>query len=307
MHLDKFLILCFIILQIHCWSEVPISFSGYDWQIKEPSYRMGPGYNNWSSNQTFIDSNGYLHLNIFKHNDDWYCSEIFSDSHFGYGTYTFEVESGYQVMDNNMVLGLFVYYNDTQELDIELSRWGHDTTPNSIYVMQPSKLGNYAFFESPVELEGTFIHKIKWYPDRVEFVSAFGSVDDNEVFMTWIYRGPDNFIPHEERVHLNLWLLYGTSPASEEGQEVIIRSFSFTEHPSDDDDDDLPPDDEPLPDDEPSVGEICFEIGMFWIYVGVVALCIVVLIGILLCTVRSKKVAASNRLKHATSFQMHKL
>jgi hypothetical protein len=46
-----------------------ITFSGYQWMVKEGT-GLGPGPNNWSANNVWVDANGDLHLqSLYRHTD----------------------------------------------------------------------------------------------------------------------------------------------------------------------------------------------------------------------------------------------
>ena len=190
-----------------------IDFSGYTWRVKHSPDRMGPGNNLWSNstNDVWVDKEG-LHLKISKHEDNnWYCTEIYTEKSFGYGTYIFylatELEDRFvganNPLDNNVVLGLFTWDNNTcennanSEIDIELARWpiinnpdgpdnpeGNDKILN--YSVQPTggtgtgygcptrnniTDGNII----PMELTGDYTtHVFKWMPNSVQFDSYHG-------------------------------------------------------------------------------------------------------------------------------------
>ncbi len=90
-----------------------------------------PGPNYWSSDRTLVwaDDDG-LHLSATPHEvagtNQWWCTQVYSQDVFGYGTYTFVVaQTDQPLTDSWITLGLFTYdwqgtYNYT-ELDVEFT------------------------------------------------------------------------------------------------------------------------------------------------------------------------------------------
>jgi len=98
-----------------------IDFSGYTWEIKEQiSEPTGPRANYWSAENVCVRRNSYIELTISNKNDQWYASEVRLSKALGYGTYKFKVSSSLNKLDKHTVLGLFLYANDNQEIDIEI-------------------------------------------------------------------------------------------------------------------------------------------------------------------------------------------
>ena len=65
--------------------------------------------------------------------------EVTSDKSFGYGTYRFTHSGSLKDLDPNIVLGIFTYLDDNNEIDFELGRWGQATEPkNAQFVVQPA-------------------------------------------------------------------------------------------------------------------------------------------------------------------------
>lgn len=200
-----------------------LEFSGYSWNVKNGNF--GPGPNWWTDATTdvYTDANGALHLPIVNKNGTWYSSEIYLPNSLGYGTYHFETASSVDLIDPNMVLGLFLYQDDTHELDIEYSRWGWAAGPNVGYSVQPaSTKGNN--FQYSVTLQGApVINEINWQADHIDFRISQNGTILNE----WTYTGADNFVPGGERVHLNFWLMSGLAPIDGRNGEVVVNKFEF--------------------------------------------------------------------------------
>ncbi len=202
-----------------------IDFSGYTWTVK--SGFNGPGPNNWddSSSSVFLDDTNQLHLKVSKIADQWYSSEVYLPNSLGYGTYEWETPTRVDKIDTNLVLGLFMYQDDTHEIDIEFSQWGVPSEKNVLnYTVQPyTTTGNTQSY--PLVLtDGTSTHKIEWTKDYI----LFSTWQNGQKIGERNYTGSDNFVPGAERVDMNFWMVKGNAPATGTDQEIIIKSFKFT-------------------------------------------------------------------------------
>ena len=210
-----------------------ITFAGREWTVR--SGYGGPGPNHWSNSEenVWIDENGWLHLKIRYENGTWYCSEVSSVQPTQYGTHRFYVIGRLDLFDRNVVFALFLYANDTTEVDIEFSRWGNEWSWfNSQYVVQPwYHTGNVERFW--MSLNGTYTtHYINWQPDSIRFESIHGHYEEPPswwyLIHSWLYTGAD--IPQENEslyVCINLWLCNGTPPSNGEEVEVVIEDIDL--------------------------------------------------------------------------------
>lgn len=57
----------------------------------------------------------------------WNCAEVQMMHPIKYRQVAFQIESNIDSIDKNSVFGLFLYRDDTSEIDIEISRWGLDS------------------------------------------------------------------------------------------------------------------------------------------------------------------------------------
>jgi hypothetical protein len=116
---------------------IHINFSDNVWEVK--TGYDGPGNNTFSSSAVYVDSSGYLHLKILKAGSTWYCGEVINTMSRGYGTYVFTTRGRVDLLDQNIVLGLFTW--DTahpyEEIDVEISKWGSADNDNCQFVVQP--------------------------------------------------------------------------------------------------------------------------------------------------------------------------
>lgn len=218
------------------WPMV-LYFSGLTWNIK--CGQWGPRSNYWSASEdnVWVDAEG-LHLKITNREDQWQCAEVWTQESFGYKEYMFHVASGIDHLDKNVVAGLFIYKSDTEEIDIEFSRWGNaDKANNGQYVVQPAWAG--CLLEFPVALNDTYsTHRFIWDPSRVIFQSIHGHYNrpprPSYDIQTWVYDGNPCPMPtpSTEKVHINLWLMDPGGPSDGQPAELIVRGVSIADPPT---------------------------------------------------------------------------
>jgi hypothetical protein len=208
-----------------------ISFSGYEWTVKDHNRKIGPGPNFFSASNVSLDDAGRLHLQIRKSGNRWTVAEVINTASLGYGTYSWTIGSA-PVFDPNVVLGLFTWndapdYNH-REIDFEYAKWGNASdTNNAQYVVQPySTAGNEHRFRDPYLVAGV-THSFTWRPDRVDFRTDYA----NGTSHTWAYTGPDVPVPGGENARINFWLFRGSAPQDGQDASVVIESFRHTPLP----------------------------------------------------------------------------
>jgi hypothetical protein len=220
-----------------------IEFSGLEWTVKASSAPVGPGPNMFSDDKdnVFVDDKGRLHMRITRSGSQWDCAEVISKKSFGYGTYQFELETNFDTLDPNVILGLFTWSNEPafhhREIDVEIARWGDPKNENTQFVVQPyTNAGNIVRFELPRGLNAS-THRFTWKADRVDFESRSGgdAEDATKDAKVLIRRQTfDHDVPRAggENARINLWLMDGKPPRQAREVEVIVRRFTFSPLPS---------------------------------------------------------------------------
>ncbi len=207
-------------------------FGGYTWTSR--SEYGGPGPNNWQPQNARLDSEGHLHLQISNINGKWYCAEIETSQRLGFGTYQWQVSSPVDQLDRNVVLGLFNYptpdvgADGTNEIDIEIARWGDASWPNGNYTVWP-KVASYGPAETifNFSLSGspsTYI--FTWTKTSVTFQAFSGS----RLIKSWTFApgGANRIASQPMPVFMNLWLFNGQAPSDGKPVDVEITGFKFT-------------------------------------------------------------------------------
>lgn len=262
--------LLLIILLFSCQQSEPefngrdgdfLTFSGLQWEIKHSSQLLGPGPNYFSDhpNDVWIDDQDYLHLSVREHDGIWYCTEVVSVDTFAYGTYIFTIDGNLKNIDQNIVLGLFTWDNNTfqeeanSEVDIEFAKWGIDTVENTLqYGVQPINFGEfypervYKPEVDPQNWVGVSTHVFTWTDTLITWQSWTGSEYNNgPPLAEWSfnldnparikYEGENQSDPviipapgNTTNARMNLWLVNGpVGPANQFNHEVIIQKFQF--------------------------------------------------------------------------------
>lgn len=211
-----------------------IQWSGYTWNVRNgPQQLSTPGPNYWSSSNVWIDQNGWLHLRISKVDGQWCCAEVATQQSFGYGTYTFYTVSRLDNFDQNVVLGLFAYADNSHEVDIEYSKWGSAVNNNGWFTVQPPPITmGYNSQAFNIQMSGTYATSyFTWTPNYVYFESdgghyAPGTAPSGNVFSS--FTSYKQVTPGDEKADINLWLFNGVPPSNGSSAEVVISSFTFT-------------------------------------------------------------------------------
>lgn len=206
-----------------------VTWSGVTWAIKTSRSPVGPGPNLFDKSNVSLDGQGRLRLQIVRNTSGaWTAAEIVGPATYGYGTYTFTIDSPVDALDPNVVLGLFTWSDRARfahrEIDIEFARWGDATEPtNAQYVVQPYDTGSHlGRFSQPADAPTT--HRFTWRSGRIDWQSldsAGGTIAE------YTYTGSDVPPSGDERVRLNLWLFGGAAPTDGQPVEVIVSSFAF--------------------------------------------------------------------------------
>jgi hypothetical protein len=215
-----------------------IQFGGYTWEVR--SGTGGPGPNIWDDANAWLDATGALHLTLTHVGSAWHCVEIVTTQRLGYGTYQFDVTGRIDQLDRNVVFGLFNYPtpdvgpDETNEIDIEMARWGKAADPNGNYTVWPAQPGvnrTYKTFEFSLTGDKT-TQRFTWMPQSVDFASAPGSASDNQTpYAAWNDQpaASGQYIPQKAvPLHMNLWLFQGNAPTNQQEVELVVKRFTFT-------------------------------------------------------------------------------
>jgi len=220
-------------------SAATLQFSGYTWEVR--SGEGGPGPCHWNPANAFVDAAGQLHLKLSQEDGTWSCAEVslVETNRLGFGVYQFEVIGAIDTLDRNVVLGLFNYPppdvgpDSTNEIDVEIARWGNPDYPNLNFTAWPTRdnlLPQGKVYE--FSLAGTYTtHRFTWRSNGILFQSLNGHRSDNRnPIARWQFspKSPARYVPqHPLPVHINLWLFDGQPPTDGREVEIVISKFSY--------------------------------------------------------------------------------
>ncbi len=218
-----------------------IKWCNYYWNVKSGG-PMGPGNNFWSKDNVWVDYNGNLHLKISQNGDMWYCAEIWTNDRLPLGKYLFWVIGWLDQLDKNVVLGLFNYPtpdvgpDGTNEIDIEMSRWGNPFNRIGGYTVWPNKSGaDRWYWTYPFILtEENTTHRFVWRKGSVYFQSLQGHREWNDNNNSEITNRttPPSYARYVSQksmpLHINLWLYNSQPPSNGEPVEIMIRKFAYS-------------------------------------------------------------------------------
>lgn len=216
-----------------------LRFSGHEFVVRQAGVG-GPGPNNWSARNAWVDEQGRLHLKLARRGGKWYAAEVYTRQRLGFGRYEFRIETNLDRLDRNVVLGLFHYPTSdvgpdaTHEIDIEFARWGR----------RSGAVGNYTVWPVDAALDYT-TRRFRMPANAARTTHVYHRSADKVTFTSWRGHGTGSgrriarwrFAPRDAAarisqepmpLHINLWGHRGNPPSDGRDVEVIISSFSFT-------------------------------------------------------------------------------
>jgi len=211
-------------------TNAPINFSGYEWRVRNAPSRRGDTNNLYDPSNAWTDSNGALHLRIAKLSGKWTCAEVSLTRNLGYGTYSFVVRDTSQLAPS-VVFTMFTwdYAGDDQnnrEMDIEISRWGDQSTKNAQFEVQPFFVpANVTRFNVP---SGPLTHSFSWEPGKVSFRTMRGTVTDSRTEVVNEHAFTSGVpVPGAESVRMALYIYGPADDALQNDTEVVIEKFEY--------------------------------------------------------------------------------
>lgn len=221
-----------------------LSFSGFEWYVRQTSEPEGPMNNLFGGTGTSVDvlPDGALRLSITYQEGDWYAAEVWTTKSLGYGTYTFRIRTPLAQLHPDLIFGAFTYSRAfayfNREIDIEFSAWGKDAQAlKGQYVIQPfNRAGNLHAFPAR-QFSGPSSQQFTWLPDRIEFASWLGygekpQAGDPRLIDAWTFGDAKSIPKPSAAVHMNLYLFNGRPPGKKDGyQLVIVDGFEFKAAP----------------------------------------------------------------------------
>ena len=219
----------------------PIYWSGLAWtpstgcNVNNACFRELP-------DTLFVDTSGRLHLRIINNNGKWWSSEISTVSaNFGYGTYSWVVETPIGRLDPASVIGMFTYngVRDANapkgdphvghlEADFEVTRWRTPQNRSDLQETIQPYWNPYNIRRVPLPLWQTpLTFTFTWAPTSTTFVVRRGAGTTGPVVTKWTTSSVIGAPRPGTKVLLDFWNYEGP-PLSWTSQEAVIDSFTYT-------------------------------------------------------------------------------
>ncbi len=203
-----------------------IIFGGYQWEIRQGFGEPGGTPNKYDPANVWLGKDGRLHLRIAGSLGHWTSAEVTLKRSPGYGSYRLALRD-VSKMDLAAVFTMSVVGDGpSNQMDIEVSKWGETFTRNGQFVIQPyyipANTVQFAIAPGPV----TFL--MRWNPGRAEFHAIRGITSNWEsnairkhVFTSGVLS------PRNESVRMSLYVFGNKSNPLRLGTEVIVDSFEY--------------------------------------------------------------------------------
>ncbi len=215
-----------------------LDWKGHTWQVTASGMA---GVCDGDPANVSVDVDGYLHLRIANNGGTWSAAEVFTTDRVGFGTYQWQIDGPIDVLDPNVVLGLFPYGpaagiggDGTNEIDIEYSRWGRANGANGDWTNYPasgSTIGEHSYSFS-LGGETLSTSRFTWTGTSITdflFAGLVPSDTTAKAIETWTYEPPNPMvnIPQEALpLGMNLWC-FEAPPSNDTPVEIVIRDFAF--------------------------------------------------------------------------------
>jgi hypothetical protein len=213
-----------------------INWSGRTWYVYSGGPH-GPGGNYYSANNVWKDSStGYLHVRLSKSGSTWYCADLYTTTNLTYGKYQWWVDGRIDLLDSNVVLGLYNYggVDNFNEVDIEYGK----------RLNKARRIGNFGAYPntSPgghrsgdsfnLSLSGTFTtQRFTWRSNSIYFQGLHGHHNDN-ANQYYSYTTPTSWASHVPNiampVYITLWLKSIKGPSNGQPVEIVIENFTYS-------------------------------------------------------------------------------
>jgi hypothetical protein len=213
-----------------------ISWKGYTWSVAD--YNSKYSGNTVTSNDVFVDSNGYLHLKCVYRNGYWSNLNVLLKN-IGYGSYNLTVQTNLHDLCNanpHWIFAPFTYDNALPsdgygEQDIEIGDWGQVGAYNGNQVQWGEYRGGQMV--QHVSTSGTNVkYEITWRKDLLRFSESGPS----QPYASWSITDPARIAPNTGTMQyiIESWIYPKKDPQNSYGFpngysiEVVLTDFKYT-------------------------------------------------------------------------------
>ena len=220
-----------------------IRFAGLDWIVSDTAERFPGAASGFSWNGCNVQvrplANGaeILTLTLRKDAAGWRGAQLTTRDTYQYGTYSVNVESPLRDMlaeSPSAVFGFFTYVGPayTNEIDVELTRWGIVGSPVMHYTVWPdTSIGatpartSAAAGGAPPEFVDPTLHRFIWTDRSVEFRSFSGP---GSTPLGRRFKVAENVPTKPMHIMLNFWVEPHANMGAATAYEVKITSVTRT-------------------------------------------------------------------------------
>lgn len=215
-----------------------LQWSGREWVVKTPNLIAGPDDNWWgdTSRNVSVDEDGVLTLRVAQNPDAgnrWECGQVWGTA-LGYGTYRWTVENDLRYLDENLILGLFIYDsatgssgNNFRELDIEFGRKLIDSylgeTECGFLMTRIAAFTEDAQSEHFITSNPPYTVEFTYEPGQCSWTAR----DGRGVIIGEHLTTSQIQTPGQATVRMNLWMRYTEAPTDGQPAEARISNFTF--------------------------------------------------------------------------------
>jgi hypothetical protein len=195
-----------------------VEFADRAWSVHKSSIvPVGAGPNRWSdSEQAVAVHDSELILTLVQEGAGWSSAELSVPLENRPNELQFDVWS--EDLDSQAIAGIFMARDDSCEIDVELGRWGIADADNAQFALAPATPDLVHRFDSP---SGWVTYRIRWRRRGLTWTAS----TEAGVFARWRVRGAQVPRYDDHRLHVNLWLRQGSSPAGDGAVRVRVRDL----------------------------------------------------------------------------------
>lgn len=193
------------------WRTDTIRFEGRSWHVRESHTPVGAGPNLWSAEGVRVQD-GRLHLSASETRGEWRSAEVASP------VLEWPLELSVHLhplpkIDENTVVGVFLYEDDRREVDVEFAQWGDANSLPAQFAVSFQNAAEVRRFPWP---EGPVTLHFVWDDDALVV-----SLESGVAIRTWRVPTEQAGPPPRLRLHINVWRLAAAGHAQPPATLVV--------------------------------------------------------------------------------------
>jgi hypothetical protein len=157
----------------------------------------------------------------------WYNTKIESLDKYQFGTYRWTVSSPLLNIDKNAVASMYLYIDDSDGINIDVTGWGDDNSSEKLWFeVQPAASSNNSFgaFTSPYATAENVTYSFTREPSYIQFNAK---LSDGTTIADWKYTNTSGMPQEAGNIIMETWLS-NESTSNGKDLEVVYSDFNFT-------------------------------------------------------------------------------